>query len=163
MRPLASEQRAPTALYRFYSADRRLLYVGITGNPQGRFAAHEQAEWAPMADLRRTRVRWYQTRHAALAAEVRAIRRERPIYNQQGAAGLDRQPVQLAIRWPQFYQDQAGELCGDPLGQQIAREWYWLRRGLPATHDPWAEIAKLYAEAAALLEAEEVTADAGTT
>jgi predicted GIY-YIG superfamily endonuclease len=93
-----------TALYRFYAPNGQLLYVGITANPWSRFEAHQCAAWAPMADPQRTRVRWYRTRRAAKRAETRAIRSERPAYNQAEMQGAAR-PVQLAFALPLPHRD----------------------------------------------------------
>jgi predicted GIY-YIG superfamily endonuclease len=70
-----------TAVYRFYDTAGVLLYVGITVDPWLRFASHEDVAWAKDADLSRVRVRWYETRRAAKAAESRAIETEQPVYN----------------------------------------------------------------------------------
>ena len=65
-------------LYRFFDADKTLLYVGITVNPAGRWPEHGGQPW------------WPKVRFASLAAvppkdryahESEAIRTEQPLYN----------------------------------------------------------------------------------
>ncbi|SES04203.1 GIY-YIG nuclease family protein [Streptomyces qinglanensis] len=74
----------PTALYRFYDGDDALLYVGITHNVEQRFAAHAvKAPW--WHEAARQTVEWYDSRAAALAAELHAIRAERPRHNIAGS------------------------------------------------------------------------------
>lgn len=86
--PTQANPKAPpgrTALYRHYDADDRLLYVGITCNPESRGRDHRKtasrALWLDQA-VRFTGV-WYPTRAAAEEAERMAIRREHPLYNRQ--------------------------------------------------------------------------------
>lgn len=76
----------PTTLYRMYGGRSiikprgRLLYVGITGNPKRRTAQHRASKvWFP--EVTRTKIKVYPTRSAAAAAELAAIRRERPRHN----------------------------------------------------------------------------------
>lgn len=110
---------SPTALYRFYDTRGVLLYVGITRNAWKRFAIHESSEWARDVDPTRTRIRWYRTRRAAIAAETRAIRQERPVYNLHQNTHPTHPPVQasLPIRgW-----------LDDPIGRQHWRSWLHMR------------------------------------
>lgn len=67
-------------LYRFYTRTGRLLYVGQTVNPGGRFAAHrdEKTWWRHVA---RIEINRYDSKRALLNAEAVAIRNERPVYN----------------------------------------------------------------------------------
>lgn len=72
----------PTALYRFFDSEGRLLYVGISMDVQKRWKVHETERattWWPRVD-RRT-VEWFDTRNEALAAEVTAIKKESPLHN----------------------------------------------------------------------------------
>lgn len=80
-------QDESTALYRFYDAAGRLLYVGITGDPADRWARHaaEKAWWPNVA---RHTVQWLPSRKDALAAEAAAIVAEAPLHN---VAGTPRQ------------------------------------------------------------------------
>ena len=73
-----------TALYRLLAANGRLLYVGIAGNPDSRWGQHstQQKWWADVVDRK---VEWFPDRAAAAAAEVAAIKTERPLHNIQHA------------------------------------------------------------------------------
>lgn len=72
----------PTVLYRLYDCNDVLLYIGITNNLNRRLAQHaEDKTWWPQVDRNRTRVSFYDTRDAAEAAELVAIRDEEPKYN----------------------------------------------------------------------------------
>ena len=85
------QQLRGTALYRLFHrekplceacrsmATRSLLYVGITGNPLARLAAHGAAELAP--DVTQVRVQWYQSRQLAFEAAMLALQYEKPYYN----------------------------------------------------------------------------------
>lgn len=69
-----------TMLYRFYNAEGELLYVGITDQPQVRWAAHARNSlWWPRFCIVHTE--WLATRADAEVAEAAAIRRERPRHN----------------------------------------------------------------------------------
>lgn len=73
-----------TALYRLLAANGRLLYVGIATNPDSRWGQHStnQQWWNDVADRK---IEWFPTRAAAAAAEVAAIKTERPLHNIQHA------------------------------------------------------------------------------
>ncbi|WDZ87172.1 hypothetical protein [Micromonospora cathayae] len=72
----------PTCLYRFFDRAGRLLYIGITVNPQSRFAAHsDDKPWWPEVDHSRTRLVWFDTRPEAEKVELIAVRDERPLHN----------------------------------------------------------------------------------
>jgi len=71
-----------TALYRFYDAHGQLLYVGISCDPDARWKAHryeEPKEWCPLVASRT--LEWLDSREEALAAEVIAIKSEKPRFN----------------------------------------------------------------------------------
>ncbi len=71
---------SPTDLYRFYSAENELLYVGVSWNVESRWHDHLcKKEWWP--DVERATIEHFSTRHAAECAEKQAIRREFPIWN----------------------------------------------------------------------------------
>lgn len=73
----------PTALYRLFSKDGALLYVGVTIDIDQRWASHERSKpWWPQVEERR--VEWYANRPLALAAELNAIQTERPLHNISG-------------------------------------------------------------------------------
>jgi predicted GIY-YIG superfamily endonuclease len=69
-----------TALYRLHDAEGALLYVGITHDPDARFAAHASDKpWWP--DVARKTIEWYARREHALAAEEAAIKAKSPRHN----------------------------------------------------------------------------------
>lgn len=69
------------ALYRFYDADDRLLYVGISNDPESRWNGHRYSikRWPSL--VTRRAVDWFDTRPEAEAAEVAAIKEEKPRFN----------------------------------------------------------------------------------
>lgn len=69
-----------TALYRFYDEGGALLYVGITANLEARWIEHERVQtWWPL--VAKKTVEWFDTRPPARAAELQAIKDERPVHN----------------------------------------------------------------------------------
>lgn len=69
-----------TALYRYFDAEGRLLYVGIAFNPIARQSQHRSAA-AWYGSLDRMSAEWFATRREALDAERRAISSEDPLHN----------------------------------------------------------------------------------
>lgn len=70
------------ALYRHWNAFGRLLYVGISLNAVARLVGHRQtAPW--FGEIVEVTVDHYPSREEARAAEVRAIKTEKPAYNQR--------------------------------------------------------------------------------
>lgn len=86
----------PVCVYRFFDADDRLLYVGITDDPKGRWKAHAKREW--WHQVARHAITWHDTRADALAAEAAAIASEGPLHNVAGMPSTmaDDDPVLLA-------------------------------------------------------------------
>lgn len=75
---------APTFVYRLFDASDRLLYVGVSSNLGTRFKAHaKDKNWWP--DVVRFSLVQHADRVEALAAELAAIRSERPLHNIVGA------------------------------------------------------------------------------
>jgi predicted GIY-YIG superfamily endonuclease len=72
----------PLVLYRFFSHDDSLLYVGMTTNPGNRFSAHSVTKpwWSSVS---RIEIEHYQTINELKEAEREAIRREAPRHNVQ--------------------------------------------------------------------------------
>lgn len=69
-----------TSLYRHYSADEELLYIGISVSALSRLGQHEKH--APWFDLiSRVTVEHFETRDEALEAERLAIQTENPTHN----------------------------------------------------------------------------------
>ena len=74
-----------TALYRHFDADGILLYVGIALSPIARLCEH-RAGSAWYDRITTVKIVRYPTRDEAEAAELRAIREERPLHNIAGAS-----------------------------------------------------------------------------
>ncbi|WP_284576666.1 GIY-YIG nuclease family protein [Streptomyces sp. 2P-4] len=73
-----------TALYRLTDAGGRLLYIGITTDPDARFKKHEgTAPWWPLVTKRA--LEWHPSRPEAERAELLAIGTEEPLYNRAGS------------------------------------------------------------------------------
>ncbi|MEV1013848.1 GIY-YIG nuclease family protein [Micromonospora sp. NPDC049801] len=69
-----------TALYRLYSADGNLIYVGISYTPHSRVLQHRANQpWG--GEITRQSIEWYENRAAAEAAEASAIEHDSPTYN----------------------------------------------------------------------------------
>ncbi|WP_157879958.1 GIY-YIG nuclease family protein [Streptomyces natalensis] len=69
-----------TALYRLRAADHRLLYVGISTNPDMRWGQHSITKpWWSAVEYRE--LEWHESRALAESAERAAIRNEHPIWN----------------------------------------------------------------------------------
>ncbi|MBZ6250357.1 GIY-YIG nuclease family protein [Streptomyces olivaceus] len=80
--PDTQDQRAhePAALYRLNNAAGTLLYVGVTNNPERRFAQHRDTkDWWPQ--VAEKTVDWYPSRARALAEEAALITAETPVFN----------------------------------------------------------------------------------
>ena len=69
-----------TTLYRFHDASGGLLYVGITGRSVRRWCEHAATKpW--WNDVAKVTVEHFTDRPAAINAEARAIKQERPAHN----------------------------------------------------------------------------------
>lgn len=67
-------------LYRYFDAENRLLYIGISSNYQARAATHSKnSAWESLAV--RVELERFADRESVLAAEKRAIQTEQPIHN----------------------------------------------------------------------------------
>lgn len=81
---MSDEQDRATAVYRFFNADGRLLYVGIAYDPAERWKDHaRRTKW--WKDAVNNTIDWYDTRAEAERAERTALRYEKPIYNKAGS------------------------------------------------------------------------------
>lgn len=70
----------PCALYRCFSADSRLLYVGCSPSPLMRLKQHEKLQpWA--TEIKSVTVEWFPDRNVAMEAEKLAISAELPEWN----------------------------------------------------------------------------------
>ncbi|MEU1043897.1 GIY-YIG nuclease family protein [Streptomyces sp. NPDC005897] len=75
----------PTAVYRLYARDGRLLYVGMTNNPDARFRFHALTkQWWHLVN--KQDIEWHPNRSTARRNEARAIKDERPAHNAMHAA-----------------------------------------------------------------------------
>lgn len=69
-----------TCVYRFFNAAGELLYVGVASNLASRKSSHRSAsKW--FGEVATTTEQWFDNRSEALAAEVAAIKKERPRHN----------------------------------------------------------------------------------
>lgn len=66
-------------LYRMFNATDDLLYVGLTNNPKGRIGNHAVKDW--WISVAYIRLEHFATRDELKAAETKAIREERPLFN----------------------------------------------------------------------------------
>lgn len=90
-----TEDQRPTAvaLYRLLNAAGTLLYVGVTDNPDRRFAQHRDTKgWWPQ--VAKKTVDWYPSRDRALAEESATIAAEAPVYN------IGHNPGAASYHWP---------------------------------------------------------------
>lgn len=106
-------------LYRHFDGDGVLLYVGISLFALRRLAAHERTcGW--WATVRRIEIAPYRTRAEAAAAEIHAIKNERPRFNQQHHPEPVEPPVapamagkallrRLKARWKSGVPEEDGE------------------------------------------------------
>jgi excinuclease UvrABC nuclease subunit len=77
---LAELDAVPTALYRHFDHEGRLLYVGISLNAVMRTKQHHtNAPW--FQEITRIELTWFGSRSSAELAEERAIKTEKPLYN----------------------------------------------------------------------------------
>ncbi|MFE9850295.1 GntR family transcriptional regulator [Streptomyces sp. NPDC005576] len=77
-----TDEKAPerTALYRLRDSEGRLLYIGISNNPEARWARHKMLrDWWPRVATKEAE--WFPSRESAEAAEEDAIRGEAPRFN----------------------------------------------------------------------------------
>lgn len=78
----------PTAVYRLWDAQGKLLYVGLSHSPRNRYVQHEGDKlWWPAVERRHET--WYDTRKEAEAAERAAIGNEAPLYNKTDENGAN--------------------------------------------------------------------------
>lgn len=68
-----------TSLYRYFSGDGTLLYVGISHHPFKRETQHECVK--DMRLVARIGIDWFKDRGAAKRAESKAIKKEKPLWN----------------------------------------------------------------------------------
>ncbi|CPT90795.1 Putative resolvase [Mycobacteroides abscessus] len=82
-------EEALNVLYRMWSEQGELLYVGVTCNPGGRLNSHaRQKRW--WREVASTTMEQFPSRSALLEAELDAIRTENPKYNIVGRPDSER-------------------------------------------------------------------------
>lgn len=76
-----------TALYRLFDRSGRLLYIGVTHDPEARWVQHSSKKewWALVAERA---VVWHDSRREAERAELAAIAAEQPAYNVVGTTAV---------------------------------------------------------------------------
>lgn len=101
----------PTTLYRFYDADDRLLYVGITNETGRRFKQHSvsQVWWA---EVTTTSTEEFATRLEAATAERAAIAAERPVHNIVGTSRRVRPHHPRPGPDPDSWRHRSGAIAG---------------------------------------------------
>jgi predicted GIY-YIG superfamily endonuclease len=76
-------------LYRHYDKDGRLLYVGVSDNPDKRLKKHRYASrWSAL--IERMEVQKFESLKGALEAEKTAIKEEQPLYNTHHGSPIDK-------------------------------------------------------------------------
>ena len=83
-----------TSLYRHFSAEDELLYIGISVSALSRLGQHEKhAPW--FDEICRVTVEHFETRDEALEAERRAIETEKPTHNKHHNRLLPEKPTRF--------------------------------------------------------------------
>lgn len=75
----AQPEPGATAVYRFFTEDDVLLYIGICDEPVRRWHRHADKPWWPQ--VTRFSVMWFASREEATEAEGKAIVSEKPLHN----------------------------------------------------------------------------------
>jgi predicted GIY-YIG superfamily endonuclease len=118
---VSDESGEPTALYRVFGEADLLLYIGISKDFGARWKQHARVQpW--WDERRRLTVELLDSRSAAEAAEVAAIRAEGPKYNKRGTAQPDAliqlvqpppAPPPVARPWTESWELVTGPLTYD--------------------------------------------------
>jgi GIY-YIG catalytic domain len=83
--PAGEPPNNPTCLYRHFDSSGQLVYVGIASDPFRRLSQHEKwSRWYDQIDT--IKIERHPNRKAAEAAELEAIRTEKPLHNIVGRA-----------------------------------------------------------------------------
>lgn len=94
---LAELDAVPTALYRHFDHEGRLLYIGVSMTVTGRTAQHETyAPWFQQID--HIKLEWFGSRSSAMRAEKYAIKSEKPLHNVIFNKGNGHDPEKLSPR-----------------------------------------------------------------
>ncbi|GAA0583129.1 hypothetical protein GCM10010172_80200 [Paractinoplanes ferrugineus] len=87
-------EERPTAVYRLWNQSGRLLYVGMSANPDRRCASHKVTKLWWHEVFRRTEV-WFPSRGEAELSEALAIAEESPRYNVIGVEVSEGRGLQI--------------------------------------------------------------------
>lgn len=110
-----------TQLYRAYSHEGVLLYIGISLSVFARLSGHSKtANW--FSSLAHIKVQHFATRRGAMEAEKKAISTERPLYNVQHSREK-RKEATLHTVPPEEFSYAAEELI-----RTLLRKTRWKRR-----------------------------------
>lgn len=121
-----------TYVYRYYDAEDRLLYVGVTGNLDARHGSHKREKpW--FGDVARRHVQGPLSNAAALAAEAWAITNESPIHNKYRSGGYSGPGSAL---WAEFESAELERLDAEQPGY-LENE---MRLALTAACAPFADL-----------------------
>lgn len=103
---------APTALYRHWDQEGKLLYVGVSLSPTYRLSQHKDASpW--FGRIANITVEWFETRLVALEAERLAIKAEAPEFN------VVHKPKSTSA-YSQYLEEQVEESCAE-LTRKVSR------------------------------------------
>ncbi len=123
------------ALYRFFAADGTLLYIGLTMNPGTRWKAHSKDKpwWTEVANVT---VEVYPDRRSVEAAEVSAIKSEKPKYNIAHRIGAQpTQPSRSVRVVSRSTRPAGGGWVSDPTPEECAADPLF---GIRASGRVWA-------------------------
>jgi len=99
-----------TALYRYFDANLKLLYVGIAFDPIIRQHAHKQRSW--YAEVSTMEIDWFDSRAEAAIAERKAIRLENPKHNRH-IPGIEIRPSEEMLKpYYAIKHERSGRLSG---------------------------------------------------
>lgn len=69
------------SLYRYFSAEGALLYIGISNAPFKRIGQHKAGRRDAMREVARIDIEWFDTKAEAVVAEKQAVASECPPWN----------------------------------------------------------------------------------
>lgn len=87
------------SLYRHFSADGALLYVGVSVNAVSRLGGHRRSGW--FWDIATITLEHYDTKDEALLAEALAITYEKPLHNGKPSNIKNLHGVRMAVHEPE--------------------------------------------------------------
>ena len=116
-------------LYRMFDRDNRLLYIGLTNNPKGRFGNHRDTQrWWDQVD--HITVENFPSREELIKAERAAIEAEKPINNVVYNRGRETPEERSEREEAKFRREEELEdrCMGIALARIIAEESYGIKR-----------------------------------